>query len=241
MNRDSPLAHEKLHAYQHALSVYSRLGEPIASLSPGPAALDHLDRALESILENIVTANSQRSTDARRHSFGVACGSALECAACLDILGIRTKLDTGQREGAKKDLQRIVAMVVGLARTDNFRVRERAGPWKSRNHASQAQDFDHERLDVYQLSLELVRWVDQLIGNHGLKPRYDTKLDSSSTSIVLNIAEGNGRFTSSDHRKFIDIAYQSTLKCLVAIDLVVAGRSPGRSRGCPRRPPQTRT
>ncbi len=41
-----------------------------------------------------------------------------------------------------------------------------------------------------------------------------------STSIVLNIAEGNGRFHATDHRKFIDIAYQSALKASVPLDLM---------------------
>ena len=50
-------------------------------------------------------------------------------------------------------------------------------------------------------------------------------MDDLPTSIVLNIAEGNGRFSPSDHRKFIDMAHQSAPKSLVPVDLVTARRS----------------
>ena len=41
-----------------------------------------------------------------------------------------------------------------------------------------------------------------------------------STSVVLNIAEGNGRFLPADHRQVIDIAYQSASKAAVLLDVM---------------------
>jgi len=45
------------------------------------------------------------------------------------------------------------------------------------------------------------------------------KVDALATSIVLNIAEGNGRSQTSDHRSFLDIAHRSALKAALQLDL----------------------
>ena len=44
----------------------------------------------------------------------------------------------------------------------------------------------------------------------------------SISARVLNIAEGNGRIGSRDHRTFIDIAHRSALKSAVVIDLMIS-------------------
>jgi four helix bundle protein len=49
-----------------------------------------------------------------------------------------------------------------------------------------------------------------------------TKLDKSSTSIVLNIAEGNGRFTGTDQAKFYETAYKATIQSAALVDLTTA-------------------
>ena len=43
-----------------------------------------------------------------------------------------------------------------------------------------------------------------------------------STSIPLNIAEGNGRYTGPDRCKFFDTARGSTLECAACLDVLVA-------------------
>ena len=60
--------------------------------------------------------------------------------------------------------------------------------------------FDHEKLKVYQLALQLVGWVDELCRNSEFNAKIERRLDVLSTSIALNIAEGNGRFGRKDHR-----------------------------------------
>jgi four helix bundle protein len=47
-------------------------------------------------------------------------------------------------------------------------------------------------------------------------------IDRASTSIPLNIAEGNGKYTSMDRCHFFDNARGSTLECAACLDLLVA-------------------
>lgn len=47
-------------------------------------------------------------------------------------------------------------------------------------------------------------------------------LDEASTSIPLNIAEGNGKFTSKDRCKYFDIARGSALECAAGLDVLVS-------------------
>lgn len=87
--------------------------------------------------------------------------------------------------------------------------------------------FDHEKLDVYRLSIELQAWVGQLLdeGFGGRpKPSASKHLDDASTSISNNIAEGNGKRSKSDRARFLDIACGSAFECAACIDaLVVRG------------------
>jgi len=47
-------------------------------------------------------------------------------------------------------------------------------------------------------------------------------LDRASTSIPLNLAEGNGKFTDADRCRFFDIARGSALECAACLDVLVA-------------------
>ena len=64
--------------------------------------------------------------------------------------------------------------------------------------------FDHEKLRVYQESLKFVEWNEQILKKLPKKLSVWSQLDAASTSIVLNIAEGNGKFTPKDRCKFFD-------------------------------------
>jgi len=56
-----------------------------------------------------------------------------------------------------------------------------------------AQLFGHEDLDVYQAALQLVAWLESMFTEFSCSADLLSKLDKSTTGIVLNIAEGNGR------------------------------------------------
>jgi len=86
--------------------------------------------------------------------------------------------------------------------------------------------FDHEKLDVYRLSIELLAWAGALIddGLRGTKLSAIKHLDEASTSIALNIAEGNGKRSRPDRSRFLDIARGSALESAACLDVLIARR-----------------
>jgi four helix bundle protein len=73
--------------------------------------------------------------------------------------------------------------------------------------------FGHERLDVYRAAIEYVGWAyrfcEELKGHRNAKDQ----LLRASQAIPLNIAEGNGKATDGDRRRYFEIARGSALEC----------------------------
>ncbi len=82
--------------------------------------------------------------------------------------------------------------------------------------------FDHERLDVYQESIAFCGWVGDLLNEVAGKAAAKDHLDRASTSLPLNIAEGNGKFSDADRSRFLEIARGSALECAACLDVLVA-------------------
>jgi four helix bundle protein len=82
--------------------------------------------------------------------------------------------------------------------------------------------LDHERLIVYQRSLAFIAWASALCKEVGPCGDVRNQLDRASTSVPLNIAEGNGKFSIRDRVKYLDIAYGSALECSACLDVMVA-------------------
>jgi four helix bundle protein len=82
--------------------------------------------------------------------------------------------------------------------------------------------FDHEKLNVYSKTLEFVTWVTILLERVPKSAAVYGQLDRASTSIPLNIAEGNGKFTSADRCRFFDNARGSALECAACLDVMIA-------------------
>ncbi|MGR3219061.1 MAG: four helix bundle protein [Candidatus Anammoxibacter sp.] len=81
--------------------------------------------------------------------------------------------------------------------------------------------FDHEKLRVYQASIGFVVWVQKIMDKIPKRHAVHDRLDRASTSIPLNIAEGNGKYTQKDRCRFFDIARGSALECAAALDVLV--------------------
>src|SRR6476659_5622612 len=93
--------------------------------------------------------------------------------------------------------------------------------WRSSNHAhAHTHDramktyFDHERLNVYQEAIAFCGWVGDLLNQIAAKSAVKDQLDRASTSIPLNIAEGNGKFSNARSCEILrDRAWVSTGVC----------------------------
>ena len=85
-----------------------------------------------------------------------------------------------------------------------------------------AAQFDHEKLKVYQAALQFIVWVSPLIEGLPVKLPARDQLDRASTSIALNLAEGNGKRSYPDRCRFFDMARGSTVECAACLDVLVA-------------------
>ena len=103
--------------------------------------------------------------------------------------------------------------------------------------ASEECWFDHERLDVYREAIAFVAWLSDILEGAARIGEVKDQLDRASTSIPLNIAEGNGKYAPKDRCRFFDIAHGSTLECAAGLDVLVAKKKlsldhvrPGKER-----------
>ena len=96
--------------------------------------------------------------------------------------------------------------------------------------------FDHEKLDVYREAIRFVAWADELLETIPKNLAVHNQLDRAATSIPLNIAEGNGKYTAPDRCRYFDIARGSALECAACLDVLVvknASRTGGSRQGNP--------
>jgi four helix bundle protein len=208
-------SHQKLSVYHKALSCVAALAQDSRSWDKRHAFVDHLLRASESILMNLVEGTRLRGSAQRQHFSEYAMGSALECAACLDIAVVKELLIASAASARKQSLCEVVRMLAGLRRSwANDQVREEEGTYR----VSQKL-FAHERLEVYQVGLQFIGWFHAQPAGAALSSRLFRQLDKLGTSVVLNIAEGNGRFEAGDRRKFLDTAGASAAKTAAYLDL----------------------
>ena len=90
--------------------------------------------------------------------------------------------------------------------------------------------FDHERLEVYQVHLQFITWLTELFEElqgtkRGRLAETLDQLDRASISTLLNIAEGNGRRASQQRVRFLDDARGSATECAACLDALVAKRA----------------
>ena len=78
--------------------------------------------------------------------------------------------------------------------------------------------FDFEKLSIYQKA----KVYNSKINNFLITKKFDRttndQLRRASLSIMLNIAEGLGRFTNPDRRKFYIISRGSVFECVAIFD-----------------------
>ncbi len=92
------------------------------------------------------------------------------------------------------------------------------------------RQFDHEKLEVYQLELKFLAWATDMLIEMRIKPHLHLRevcdqLDRASLSVMLNTAEGNGRRATQQRARFFDGARGSATECAACLDALVAKRA----------------
>jgi four helix bundle protein len=89
--------------------------------------------------------------------------------------------------------------------------------------------FDHEKLDVYQVSLEFIVWSESVLSEmNGAQRHLRDQLTRAALSIPLNIAEGCGKRPGADRNRYYETARASALECAACLDVAVASRAASR-------------
>lgn len=106
--------HEKLNVYGKTLVFISWATTVLERVPKSMAVHNQLDRASTSIPLNIAEGTGKFTAPDRCRYYDSARGSALECAASLDVLVAKRVLQPNEITEGKELLRPIVAMLVGL-------------------------------------------------------------------------------------------------------------------------------
>ena len=80
--------------------------------------------------------------------------------------------------------------------------------------------FDHERLDVYRISIAFVALADDTIETFPRGRAYLVdQLQRAALSSPLNIAEGAGEWSPKDKKRFYRMALRSATECAAILDV----------------------
>jgi len=112
-----PLPHERLDAYQTALSLDALVVAVCRRAGRGHGwLLDQVQRAAGSALLNLVEANGRTGQDRVQH-LRIARGSALETDAGFALMANRGLLKAGERNRAHGHVDKLTRMLTGLSRS----------------------------------------------------------------------------------------------------------------------------
>ena len=120
---------EKLTVYQASLEFVTWAADLLAKLESKASVRDQLDRASNSVPLNIAEGNGKFAIRDRCRFLDSARGSALECAACLDVLVAKHLADHSAINPGKEQLYEIVSMLVGFIKSPSSRIAEESGAY----------------------------------------------------------------------------------------------------------------
>jgi four helix bundle protein len=109
--------HEKLKVYSRAIEFITWLSEILQEVPKSHSVWDQLDRASTSIPLNIAEGSGKFTPADKARYYDSARGSALECAACLDVLVSKKILTVERITPGKEMLCPIVSMLFGLIKS----------------------------------------------------------------------------------------------------------------------------
>ncbi|OQW96470.1 MAG: hypothetical protein BWK77_04560 [Verrucomicrobia bacterium A1] len=111
--------HERLNVYQRAIDFVAWSERATDDLPRALPVRDHLARAAESVPLNIAEGNGKPPGADRCRFLDIARGSALECAACLDVMEARGRMSESRVAEGKAVLVEVVSMLVGMIRANS--------------------------------------------------------------------------------------------------------------------------
>ncbi len=111
--------HEKLEVYQESLAFLVWLEPLLQKLPPSLSARDRLDRAGTWISLNIAEGEGRFAGPDRCRFFEISRGSALECAAALDVLVAQGRCSPEEVLPGKERLRKIVTMLAQSIKTNS--------------------------------------------------------------------------------------------------------------------------
>lgn len=106
--------HEKLKVYQASLAFVAWATTLLERVPKSISVQNQLDRASTSIPLNIAEGSGKFTAPDRCRYYDSARGSALECAACLDVLVAKKIMVADEVQPGKELLVPVVSMLVGL-------------------------------------------------------------------------------------------------------------------------------
>jgi four helix bundle protein len=81
-------------------------------------------------------------------------------------------------------------------------------------------EFDFEKLDVYQVAVELIILIDEIVEHLPRGRAYlADQLQRAGTSVPLNIAEGAGEYAEQEKARFYRMAKRSATECVSNFDI----------------------
>jgi len=81
--------------------------------------------------------------------------------------------------------------------------------------------FDFEKLAVYEKARDLNVDLLELMNRYGSDPVANDQLRRAALSVMLNIAEGSGRRSRADKRRFHVMARGSLFECVAILDFLL--------------------
>ena len=80
--------------------------------------------------------------------------------------------------------------------------------------------FDFEKLEVYQLVQQTnLKTLKLLYSNTKIDQEYKQQWKRASLSMLLNLVEGSGRFTTADKKHFMTMSRSSVFECTAILQL----------------------
>ena len=110
------LSFQRLEVYQRAIEFLALATQIVEELPRGHAErADQLIRAAESVVRNIAEGAGRWSeADSAKHNYEIARGEAMESAASLDVLKLRSLLAQARYDQGIRLLESVVAMLTKM-------------------------------------------------------------------------------------------------------------------------------